>query len=57
MLDIIADETIGYVTLKEPESFRWLSLGGVVRPMAECYPALYATLGHGAAKERFEAKY
>ena len=49
------DENIVYVTLKEPARFRWLSLDGAVRAIAECYPALYSTLEHDAAKGSSEA--
>ena len=50
MQDIMGDEEMAYLTLKEPASFRWLSLDGAVRAVADCYPALYSTLEHDAAK-------
>ena len=50
MQDIMGDEEMAYLTLKKPASFRWLSLDGAVRAVADCYPALYSTLEHDAAK-------
>ena len=36
MMDIMETEDIEYLTLKEPASFRWLSLDGAVRAIADC---------------------
>ncbi|XP_045187536.2 zinc finger protein 862-like [Mercenaria mercenaria] len=56
MSDIMEDENIEFLTLKEPASFRWLSLEGAVRAILDCYPALYNTLEHDAAKGNPDAK-
>ena len=56
MQDIMGDEDMEYLTLKEPASFQWLSLDGAVRAVADIYPALYSTLEHDAAKGNSEAK-
>ena len=56
MVEIMENENIKYVTLKEPASFRWLSLEAAVRAIVDCYPALYSTLEHDAAKGVSEAK-
>ena len=44
-----ADEDMRHVTLKEPASFRWLSLEGAVKAISDVYPALYMELEHDAA--------
>lgn len=44
------------ITLKEPASFRWLSLENAVEAINACYPALYHALEHEAAKGNAEAK-
>ena len=54
MVDIMEDDNFEDVTLRELAYFTWLSLDGTVRAIAECYPALYATLEHDAASS--EAK-
>ena len=56
MMDVMEIEDMEYLTLKEPASFRWLSLDGAVRAIADCYPALYSTLEHDAARGVSEAK-
>ena len=56
MKDILEDDNMAHLTLKEPASFRWLSLDGAVRAVADCYPALYTTLENDAAKGNSEAK-
>lgn len=51
-----ADEDMHHVTLKEPASFRWLSLEGAVKAVSDVYPALYMEIKHDAAKGVPEAK-
>ncbi|KAL3877255.1 hypothetical protein ACJMK2_034988 [Sinanodonta woodiana] len=46
MVEIMENENIKYVTLKEP----------AMRAIVDCYPALYSTLEHDAAKGVSEAK-
>ena len=55
MVDIMEDDNIKDVTLKERASFLWLSLDSAVRAIAEYYPVLYAILEHDAAKGSSEA--
>ena len=50
------EENIECVTLKELASFRWFSLGGALRAIAECYSVLYVTLEHDASKVCTESK-
>ena len=56
MMEILEDEDMKYVTLKEPASFRWLSLEGAVKAVSDVYPALYSALENDAAKGNTEAK-
>ena len=56
MMEVMETEDMEYLTLKEPASFRWLSLDGTVGAIVDCYPALYATLQHDAARGVSEAK-
>lgn len=53
---MLEDDDIKFVTLKEPASFRWLSLGKAVDAIHEVYPALYQTLEQEAAKGQADAK-
>lgn len=48
-----ADEDMHHVTLKEPASFRWLSLEGAVKAVSDVYQALYMEIKHDAAKGYF----
>ena len=45
-----------HVTLKEPSSFRWLSLEAAINAVFRCYPAIVMTLEGEAAKRVSEAK-
>ena len=56
MMELLNDGNMDYLALKEPASFRWLSLHGAVRAISSCYPALFATLEHEAAKSQSDAK-
>ena len=49
-----SDEDMRQVTLKEPASFRWLSLEAAVKAISDVYPALYMELEN--AKGVAEAK-
>ena len=51
-----SDEDMRQVTLKEPASFRWLSLEAAVKAVSDVYPALYMELEHNAAEGIAEAK-
>ncbi|XP_053390192.1 zinc finger protein 862-like, partial [Mercenaria mercenaria] len=56
LMSVLEDDNHKFVTLKEPASFRWLSLGKAVDAIYEVYPALYQTLEHEAAEGNAEAK-
>jgi hypothetical protein len=56
MSQLLEDEDMLYLTLKEPASFRWLSLEGAVLAIIDCFPAVYNTLEHEAAKGNADAK-
>ena len=51
-----SDEDVRQVTLKEPASFRWLSLEAAVKAISDVYPALYMELENAATKGVAEAK-
>ena len=53
---MLQDEDLRQVTLKEPASFRWLSLGAAVKAVWECYPALALELEQEVASGVDQAK-
>ncbi|XP_053372932.1 zinc finger protein 862-like [Mercenaria mercenaria] len=56
LMSVLEDDNHKFVTLKEPASFRWLSLGKAVDAIYEVYPVLYQALEHEAAEGNAEAK-
>ena len=51
-----SDKDMRQITLREPASFRWLSLEAVVKAVSDVYPALYMELEHDATKGLAQAK-
>ena len=51
MQDIMEDEGMEYLPIKELTSFQWSSSDGAGREVADLYPALYLSMEHDAPKQ------
>ena len=57
MEEVLEDENMRHLSLKEPASFRWLSMDAAVTAIYDVYPALVKALENNAAsKNNTEAK-